>query len=235
MEFSKEFDKIFKSLQLFQCNYTSPKKDSNGQVGGRTYGYVSLDALLDHIRPQLCEVGCFVMQHIEQDVLTTLVCHNEGQWIKSSMRLRDNDPRKSKDGRHLTSSVQDMGGGLTYLKRYAICAILAISIDTDNDGKEEDPASQPRKKASERSERSGSSTYKKPTPPPAKNFPVNNAQESRIKKAGKQLQEVDKETALRLSKEIEVHKFNQTWHKRIASAYIDKLEDAYNKAIEKFT
>lgn len=230
MEFSKEFDKIFKSLQLFQCNYTSPKKDSSGQVGGRTYGYVSLDALLANIRPQLCEVGCFIMQHIEEDVLTTLVCHNEGQWIKSSMRLRDNDPRKSKDGRHLTSSVQDMGGGLTYLKRYAICAILAISIDVDDDG-----ANQPRKKASERSERSGSNTHKKPTPPPRKNFPVTKVQESRIKKAGKQLQEVDKEKALVLSKEIEAHKFNQTWHKRMASAYIDKLEEAYHKAIEKFS
>ena len=33
-----------------------------------------------------------------------------------------------------TNALQAMGGGLTYAKRYAIAALLGLSVDTDDDG-----------------------------------------------------------------------------------------------------
>jgi hypothetical protein len=33
-----------------------------------------------------------------------------------------------------TNNLQNLGGGLTYLRRYAISAILGIAADEDNDG-----------------------------------------------------------------------------------------------------
>lgn len=94
---------------------------------GKDRKYITLDSIMHAIRPALGELGLFVTQHLAGDSLTTMIIHEGGQFIASRF------PFQAMSGSG-TNNLQNLGGGLTYLRRYAISAILGIAADEDNDG-----------------------------------------------------------------------------------------------------
>lgn len=95
------------------------KLKSGGQYSFR---YASIDHILNLIRPILSKHGLAFTQLLgKPGVVSTVLMHSSGQWIESITEVNS------------TGSIQDIGGHYTYLKRYALCAILGVVAESDDD------------------------------------------------------------------------------------------------------
>lgn len=127
MNNSEETDKVMKALLAFHKNPPSIVKEGIVAMHGKERKYMTLDSIMHAVRPSLAENGLFIIQDLSGDTLNTVIMHESGQYISSSL------PFQVMNGSG-TNNLQNLGGGLTYLRRYALCAILAIAADEDNDG-----------------------------------------------------------------------------------------------------
>lgn len=128
MNNSEQTDKVMKALLAFHKNPPSIVKEGVASIPGRgDRKYMTLDSIMHAVRPSLAAEGLFITQHLHGDSLQTVIMHESGQYISSSL------PFQVMNGSG-TNNLQNLGGGLTYLRRYALCAILAIAADTDDDG-----------------------------------------------------------------------------------------------------
>ena len=89
--------------------------------------YIKLDDIMDAVRPLLAEVGLYIEQHLAGDSLITRIVHISGEFIASKMHYQTMEGGNA-------NSLQRLGGGLSYLKRYSVSAILNIVADEDSDG-----------------------------------------------------------------------------------------------------
>jgi hypothetical protein len=88
--------------------------------------YANLDSILDSIIVPLCNAGIALIQPtVIRDggtILITKLIHESGESIESELILPNNlDPQK-------------LGAALTYYRRFALCSILSIAADDDDDG-----------------------------------------------------------------------------------------------------
>lgn len=88
--------------------------------------YATLDAVLEAVEPALRKHGLTIVQTTEVDseqiVLKTSLYHESGQSISGHYPLpQTDDPQK-------------LGAAITYGRRYALCAILSVTADEDDDG-----------------------------------------------------------------------------------------------------
>lgn len=126
---------INEALVKFGAMNLSVEKKGMATVGKTRDGaevkrkYVKLDDIMNTVRPALASVGCYIQQHLAGDGVVTMVVHQSGQFVASRLRYQVWD-----DGSDRINNLQKLGGGLTYLKRYAISAILNITADEDDDG-----------------------------------------------------------------------------------------------------
>ena len=94
--------------------------------------YATLDDIIDAVRGPLAEHGLSFLQMLDTDgagpALTTMLLHESGQWLAGST------PIDSLDSNRGTNDMQAFGATLTYLKRYALAAMLGVSSDEDTDG-----------------------------------------------------------------------------------------------------
>jgi hypothetical protein len=88
--------------------------------------YATLASVIDTAREGLSKAGIAVTHTNdvdgEQEYLVTTLGHKSGQWIQSRRRV----PAGLK--------AQEYGAWLTYNRRYALCALIGISADEDDDG-----------------------------------------------------------------------------------------------------
>lgn len=103
------------------------KKTINGRGGTRVLHYASLDNIIKVTRPLLAAQGLTVIQNLAGEFLSTRIIHKSGQFIGY---LTPFAPMAGNG----TNEVQNIGGGLTYLRRYTYNAVLNLSIEDDNDG-----------------------------------------------------------------------------------------------------
>ena len=127
---SETITDLIQSLVKFQIAFdnASLKKDRKNEHLRNQY--VSLDNLLNVIRPLLSESGLVVVQQLAGEYLTTVLYHSSGQFIGANM------PFNPMNGNKGTNALQELGGGITYAKRYSLSALLQISVDVDTDGNE---------------------------------------------------------------------------------------------------
>lgn len=99
--------------------------------------YASLAAVVKTCAPVLSENGLAFSQIFSGSDIITIVADTEtGEKIESVLRLPVAD----------TATAQQIGSAITYMKRYALCAILGVVGDDDDDGNEAaktPPAKQP--------------------------------------------------------------------------------------------
>lgn len=125
---TKETDKLDGALVAFNESFNAVAKDGVVAVPGRpTRKYASLDGILVEIRPILAKHGLFVQQPIAGDKIVTIVRHASGQFRAASLTF------SAMQGSG-TNSLQNMGGGFTYIKRYALSAMLSLATEVDDDG-----------------------------------------------------------------------------------------------------
>lgn len=119
-------------------------KDVNKNSEGFGYKYATLDEVLKTIRPLLAKNGLSLIQSQEIDreagfvVVKTLLTHISGEWIETSAEA----PITELKG---MNSYQSIGAGITYLRRYAISSLFAISSEEDTDAAEKYPSPKPQK------------------------------------------------------------------------------------------
>ncbi|WP_058183578.1 ERF family protein [Mastigocoleus testarum] len=84
--------------------------------------YATLDAVLDATENALAEKGLTIVQVVEGYTLQTFLYHESGEFLQSNYPLPE------------TTDSQKLGAAITYARRYAICAMLSIIADEDDDG-----------------------------------------------------------------------------------------------------
>lgn len=90
--------------------------------------YVTLDSILDALRPVLARHGLVLFQSsIENQepglCVESKIMHTSGEWVSNSLTIPV-----------MQQTAHGIGSALTYGRRYTISALLAISADEDEDG-----------------------------------------------------------------------------------------------------
>lgn len=133
MRFSAKHGQIVSALLAIQQEVEPIVKDKkNSHLGNK---YASIEAITDVVRPLLAKHGVFLMQGVEKpevgvgvvSMLTRLV-HVSGEWVEN----RVCSPMADASGK--SANVQIAGSITTYLRRYGLSAILALTTDEDDDG-----------------------------------------------------------------------------------------------------
>lgn len=140
MKQSENCKTLFAAVLKAQGDFETLPKDKQGYG----YKYTDLDTVITHVRPILQKYGIGFMQTLTtiegKSGLTTRLFNAEGEWIEDTTFL----PEVQLKG---TNPAQNMGAAITYMKRYALCAILGISSDEDTDAVVENkPAPKPQQK-----------------------------------------------------------------------------------------
>jgi hypothetical protein len=153
MNKSDSIKNIAAALQLFHLKMGKVSKSANNPFFKSKYA--PLPDILEAIADPLDESGLTFSQFPDGDSLTTILMHPEsGEWIEASYSMHP-----------VKSDPQSVGSAITYARRYALGAILALNIDEDDDGnKASAPAAKPLNENFEGSY--GTKTPKATTPPP---------------------------------------------------------------------
>jgi hypothetical protein len=129
---SPETGQIAFALVSALSKLRNPPRNRSVEVstrGGGKYSfrYATLDKILDMARPVLAAEGLVLFQPISTNekgglVLVTRLLHRSGEWMETSIPL----PTPGGD-------PQSFGSAVTYLRRYAVTALLGIASDEDDD------------------------------------------------------------------------------------------------------
>lgn len=135
MNKSESISKIAPALVKSWGELENPKHNSSVKVqtkkgGSYTFDYTDLKGIFDEAKRVFKENGISIMQNSyteesERGLLIsveTMLLHNSGEWIRSNpLRMLANP------------NIQDMGGQVTYMKRYSLSAMLGIATEKDDD------------------------------------------------------------------------------------------------------
>ena len=213
MKQSENCKALFAAVLKAQGEFKTLPKDKEGYG----YKYTDLDTVISYLRPILKSNGIGFMQTLTtiegKSGLTTRLFNAEGEWIEDTTFL----PEVQLKG---TNPAQNMGAAITYMKRYALCAILGISSDEDTDAVVENkPASK---------------VESKPAPKDALKFKLKGGEDTpeEHNKIKALLDTKDKDGKLIFEKEqTEVIRWR---HERTAAEVIDYLEKEKAKRTEGF-
>lgn len=123
---SNQIESLVEALSKAQSLIENVSKDK--QAYG--YKYADLASCLAAVKKPLADNGLSVSQIVSQDkdgkqVLVTLLMHKSGQWLKSIFALENVIMKQC-------NSLQQMGAGITYARRYALSAIVGLTQEDDD-------------------------------------------------------------------------------------------------------
>lgn len=91
--------------------------------GSYSFTYAPLDSILAAVRAPLAANGLVLVQMLDGGHLVTTLLHDSGGFLSGRVELP-----------MLTDDIQGLGSAITYLRRYAIQAVLGIAAEDDDDG-----------------------------------------------------------------------------------------------------
>jgi hypothetical protein len=129
---SENINELITSLSKAQGKMTAAAKDSANPFFKSKYA--DLSSVWNACREALSENGLAVIQtmnHMPEGdmMLVTTLGHSSGQWMRSYLPIKIKDTKNEK-----TNELQLLGSCLTYLRRYALAAIVGVAPDEDDDG-----------------------------------------------------------------------------------------------------
>jgi hypothetical protein len=131
MKTSDSIKELAGALSKAQGQFTNPERNREVTVATKagssyTFSYATLDAILDMVRKPLADNGLSISQgvHIEDGLLKvdTRLMHESGEWIEETLPLVIDDP-----------APQKLGSLISYGRRYALCPLLGVFPDEDDD------------------------------------------------------------------------------------------------------
>jgi len=106
-----------------------------------TSKYISLDVVLDNVKPILAKHNLALFQHYVSEPgmigVATKIIHTSGHVFDyDRIMLRADRPAKDKEGNTIVVplTTQEIGSQTNYIRRQAICCAMALAVDTDDDG-----------------------------------------------------------------------------------------------------
>ena len=124
--------KLDESLLAFSAELKGIRKDGRNPHFNSVY--ITLDAILDTVRPLLSKHGLYITQDAE-DLKVTEDGRITAVKITTSLHNKDGETRSSAVWIPLKRvDPHGMGGAVTYGRRYSLSMLLAISADEDEDG-----------------------------------------------------------------------------------------------------
>lgn len=126
----KQSESISKLLSgLMDVQKEIPTMPKNAKAYG--YKYTDLDTITSVIKPILARHDISYMQSVGmneqgQNILTTRIFNRDGEYIEDSTILPIIQGTKN-------NSAQTLGMAITYMRRYALCAMFGITSDEDVD------------------------------------------------------------------------------------------------------
>jgi hypothetical protein len=125
MNQSENVEKLITALAKAKPNIKAAKKDKINPCYKSKYA--SFTAVCDACIPALTNEGLIITQTLEysedRHLLLTKLYHTSGQWISSAASIRP-----------VKDNPQAYGSAITYMKRYALAALVGISAEEDDDG-----------------------------------------------------------------------------------------------------
>lgn len=122
---SEHIESLASALSKAQLAIENVSKDK--QAYG--YKYADLASCLQAVKKPLSDNGLSVSQLVTSDadkqVLVTLLMHESGQWLKSKFCIENVVMKQC-------NSLQQIGAGLTYARRYALSAIVGLTQEDDD-------------------------------------------------------------------------------------------------------
>lgn len=153
---SENINELYASLIEVQCEMPSFPK--NAKAYG--YNYTDLDTITAALKPLLHKHGVGYMQSVGGGIagqpltLTTRIFNKGGQWIEDTVALPEITSAKN-------NAAQTLGMAITYMRRYALCAMFGITSDEDVDANTFDRQTQAQARAEQK-------RTEQPTPPQQK-------------------------------------------------------------------
>ncbi len=141
MNKSETIANISAALSKFQSEITDIKKEAEGY----SHRYATLAGVLDVTRPLCYKNGLAVTQLTVSDPnvadmvgVETVLTHSSGEWLSSTMWMPIIPANKG------MSMAQAQGSAVTFLRRYAITAILGVTQIDDVESATEPVESKPK-------------------------------------------------------------------------------------------
>lgn len=132
MNQSEQINSLVEALAKAQGQIQNPQKNKVVNVrtkagGSYEFSYADLTAIIDAIKKPLADNGLAYTQVLTQPdgaryKLVTKLMHSSGQWISSETPLFVEE-----------QGSQAFGSALTFMKRYALAALLGVAADSDDD------------------------------------------------------------------------------------------------------
>jgi hypothetical protein len=125
MNSSASVKELATALAIVQGQLTFAKKDSKNPFFKSNYA--DLESVWDACRDLLSTNGLAIMQfpgdYVDGNMtLTTVMTHSSGEWVAQNMSLPVSKP-----------DAQGAGSAITYMRRYALAAIVGV-VQADDDG-----------------------------------------------------------------------------------------------------
>lgn len=122
MEKSISIKEIAIALGKFQA--TVPPVLKKGKNPYFRSNYATLDDILETVRKPLEDNGISFSQFPSgENSLTTIIMHISGEYLQSTIKMAPKD-----------ETPQGQGSAITYMRRYALSAVLGIATEDDDDG-----------------------------------------------------------------------------------------------------
>lgn len=122
METSQTIGELAAALAKFQGEVESVKKDGSNPFFKSKYA--TLENVIATIRGPLKDNDLSFSQFpTGENELATILMHKSGEYIKATSKMNPKD-----------NSPQSQGSAITYLRRYALSAVLGIATEDDDDG-----------------------------------------------------------------------------------------------------
>lgn len=115
------------ALAKAQSGFAPVKRDKTVTVQKKTGGsysfkYAPLESVLDAVRQPLADNGLVVVQVLDAGNLVTSLIHESGAVLTGSVPIPPG------------GDIKELGSAITYLRRYALQALLGIAAEDDDDG-----------------------------------------------------------------------------------------------------
>jgi hypothetical protein len=125
MKSSESIKELATALAIVQGQLTFAKKDSKNPFFKSNYA--DLESVWDACRELLSANGLAIMQfpgeYLDGNMsLNTIITHKSGEWISQEMSVPVSKP-----------DAQGAGSALTYMRRYALAAVVGV-VQADDDG-----------------------------------------------------------------------------------------------------
>jgi len=116
------------ALSKAQGEYGDLRKNKTAKIGDKySYNYADIADVIECIKKPLSKNEIAYVQSPIWDqgkfYLESKIIHSSGEWMGSRIALPMN------------SGPQDLGSALTYMRRYALCGLIGIAAEEDDDGK----------------------------------------------------------------------------------------------------